>query len=327
MRQKRITRAGAAHYHCMSRIVGGERLLGEAEKEALRGMLWQVADFGGLQILTYAVMSNHFHVLVFVPPPAPVADAELVRRYAVLYGRSRAPWQPTPAVLAGILEAGGKEAEDWRKRLSARMGDVSAFMKTVKQRFSVWYNKRHERYGTLWADRFKSVLVEGDSRALATVAAYIDLNPVRAGIVEDPADYRWGGYAEAMAGRKAAREGLAGVFDGRDGTWATVSAKYRTLLFGVGSGASSARARIDRERVLTVIEQGGEVPVAEAIRCRVRYFTDGAVLGSKAFVQGWFEAQHDPPGRRRRRSGPRPMAGSHWDGLFVFRRLRQAVFS
>ena len=69
------------------------------------------------------------------------------------------------------------------------MGDVSAFMKTVKQRFSVWYNQSHARYGTLWADRFKSVLVEGDTRALATVAAYIDLNPVRAGMVEDPGKY------------------------------------------------------------------------------------------------------------------------------------------
>ena len=40
------------------------------------------------------------------------------------------------------------------------------------------------------------------------MASYIDLNPVRAGIVKDPADYRWSGYGEAVAGKKAAREGL-----------------------------------------------------------------------------------------------------------------------
>ena len=44
---------------------------------------------------------------------------------------------------------------------AARMGDVSEFMKSVKQRFGIWFNKTHGRYGTLWADRFKSVLVEG----------------------------------------------------------------------------------------------------------------------------------------------------------------------
>ena len=74
------------------------------------------------------------------------------------------------------------------------MGDVSEYIKTVKQRFSVWYNRNNRRYGTLWADRFKSVLVEGKGNPLQTMAAYIDLNPVRAGLVEDPKDYRFCGY-------------------------------------------------------------------------------------------------------------------------------------
>ncbi|MGE3312392.1 MAG: transposase, partial [Limisphaerales bacterium] len=63
----------------------------------------------------------------------------------------------------------------------ARMYDVSAFMKLVKQRFTQWYNRRVGRKGTLWEDRFRSVLVEGAGDALVTMAAYIDLNPVRAG--------------------------------------------------------------------------------------------------------------------------------------------------
>ena len=66
------------------------------------------------------------------------------------------------------------------------MGDVSAFMKELKQRFSIWFNRSHKRFGTLWAERFKSVLIENAASALRTVAAYIDLNPVRAGLVEDP---------------------------------------------------------------------------------------------------------------------------------------------
>jgi len=78
------------------------------------------------------------------------------------------------------------------------MYDLSEFMKTLKQRFSFWFNKSHERGGPLWNGRFKSVLVESPAcheqdfahNAITTMAAYIDLNPVRAGLVDDPKDYR-----------------------------------------------------------------------------------------------------------------------------------------
>ena len=55
---------------------------------------------------------------------------------------------------------------------------------------SDFYNKRHHRRGTLWGERFKSVMVE-NSETLINCLAYIDLNPVRAAIVERPQDYRW----------------------------------------------------------------------------------------------------------------------------------------
>jgi hypothetical protein len=95
-------------------------------------------------------------------------------------------------------------AERLRGRFLRRMWNLASFMQGVKQRFSQWFNARNDRAGTLWEGRFKSVLVEGTGQTLSTMAAYIDLNPVRAGIVKDPADYRWSGYAEAVAGRKPA---------------------------------------------------------------------------------------------------------------------------
>ena len=51
-------------YHCMTRVVNGERIIDEVGREVLRKQLWQVADYCGVRILTYAVLSNHFHVLV-----------------------------------------------------------------------------------------------------------------------------------------------------------------------------------------------------------------------------------------------------------------------
>ena len=69
----------------MTRTVNGERLFDDRAKEVLRKVLWQVADFCGVEVLTYCIMSNHFHVLVRVPVLDELSDAELMRRYKVLY--------------------------------------------------------------------------------------------------------------------------------------------------------------------------------------------------------------------------------------------------
>ena len=75
-------------------------------------------------------------------------------------------------------------------RFTCRMHDPSQFMKELLIRFTRWFNRVHPRKGTLWEERFKSVIVECGVAA-RTIAAYIDLNPLRAGMVKDSADYRW----------------------------------------------------------------------------------------------------------------------------------------
>ena len=125
-------------------------------RETLSGMMWKLALFCGVEIITYCVMSNHFHILLRVPEPAQLTDAQLLERLEGLYGAK------------GVLTLLAREAmtergeidEDIRRKLLERIGDVSAFMKELKQRFSRWYNRRHDRFGTLWAERFKSVIVE-----------------------------------------------------------------------------------------------------------------------------------------------------------------------
>ena len=108
-------------------------------------------------------------------------------------------------------------AEAELDRYRVRMHSLEAFMKTLCQRFARWYNKREGRCGPFRNDRYKSVLIEppanfertrapGDS-ALCAMAAYIELNPIRAGLLADPKDYRWCSYAEALAGGKQARAG------------------------------------------------------------------------------------------------------------------------
>ncbi len=63
-------------------------------------------------------------------------------------------------------------------------------MKDVKQNFTRYYNKKHDHKGTFWTERFKSIIVEqGDT--LINCLAYINLNPVRANIVDVPETYWW----------------------------------------------------------------------------------------------------------------------------------------
>ncbi|MFW5874519.1 MAG: transposase, partial [Verrucomicrobiota bacterium] len=297
----------------------------------------------GVQVLTYAIMSNHFHVLVQVPAKAEVSDEELLRRYRVLYPKPTKYQTASVKVIEATLEEGGEEAEAIRKRLLARMGDVSEFMKTLKQRFTIWFNKTHERFGTLWAERFKSVLVEGQGNPLQTMAAYIDLNPVRAGFCKDPKDYRYCGYAEAVAQSKGSARahstdpGQGKALAGLRLIWAAYAdgsmrddlsgeealRAHRSYLFLKGSEKDGG---MDREAALKVLEkENGILPKAAALRCRVRYFTDGAILGSSEFVRSHAEIWQRERGRKHLPK-VREMRGADWGGLAVIRGLRRRVF-
>jgi putative transposase len=172
------------------------------------------------------------------------------------------------------------------------------------------YNRRYNRQGTLWESRFKSVLFEGSRRSLWTLAAYIDLNAVRAGIVSDPQDYRFCGYAEAVAGVKAARDGLVRVMqspDGKMANWERMGKHYRHLLYQRGAkDPERNRGGIDVTRVEAVLANGGRLTMREALHCRVRYFSDGMILGSRVFVDDTFQRYRSNFGVKRQ-TGARNM--------------------
>ena len=235
--------AGQANaYHVMSRMTDGPALWDEVEKEALARLLWKMAAFCGLEVLTYCVMGNHFHALVRVPD-----KEQWLERFAGADGEERFFGHLgslySKGYVAGLraevarLRADGKaeEAELVLAAYRRRFCEVSVWTKEVKERFSKWLNKRRERRGTLWMERFKSVLVQ-DGVALRTMANYIDLNPVRAGLVADPAEYRWSGYGEACGGSARARAGLCGVFGVEAEEWekARVGENYRVWLYEQG---------------------------------------------------------------------------------------------
>ena len=205
----RIKAEGEAFYHVVSRIANKAFLLNDAEKKRVFvNMMHRAADFSGVDVITYVVMDNHFHLCVKIPErEGEVPESEILRRVGVLYGKDRR--DALERRLAGCREEGDDAAADAElARLRSRMGDLSEFMKTFKQRVSQWYNSNYGHEGTLWGGRFKSVLVE-DGRYLRNLAAYIHGNPIRAGLVTRAADYEWSAPGAAAKGDIRARKGLS----------------------------------------------------------------------------------------------------------------------
>ena len=205
----RIKAEGEAFYHVVSRIANKAFLMNNDEKkEVFVNMLYRAADFSGVDVITYVVMDNHFHLCVRVPKrEGEIPESEILRRVGVLYGEDRRA--ALEKRLAGFREEGDDTAIAAElEKLRARMGDLSEFVKTLKQRVSQWYNSNYSHEGTLWSGRFKSVLVE-DGRYLNNLIAYIHGNPIRARLVTRAADYKWSAPGAAAKGDTRAMKGLS----------------------------------------------------------------------------------------------------------------------
>ena len=325
-------------YHCISRVVERRFAFGVEEKEKFRMFMRMYENFSGCRVLSYCIMSNHIHLLLEVPPmPVEgISDEAFLKRLSSLYSEAfvaDVAAQIHEARHEGGLEGGNPaRVEEIKARFTYRMHDLGQFMKGLLQRFTQWFNGQHKRKGRLWEDRFKSVIVESGTAA-RMMAAYIDLNPVRAGIVEEPAEYRWSSYGEAVGGGpkgngKKAREGLVRAIMsdepdvGFDASyWKEASRDYRRLM-DMALERKASNAKIQRSEVIEEGMQGRratndrrhdeprlrELGMAKILQTRVRYFTDGAVIGSKDFVNEAFTAARERFSAKRK-DGARKMRG------------------
>ena len=317
MRRPRIKVDGEGFYHVVSRIGGRRFLLDDKEKGILLGMIRRAAAFSGVEVYTYAIMDNHFHLLVRVSGKREVSEEELRRRVAALYGAEQAgqlfaEWAKR--------ERKGKCAavETEKERLKKRMHDLSQFCKTFKEAYTQDYNRRHGNTGTIWEGRFKSLLLEGTARALLTVAGYIHLNPVRAGTVEKAEEAGNTGYGAACGGDAAARDGLDGLASQARGKaggekvgWTIAKNVCRNTIEGkVGEEESEAGwVRRTREEASDEADDGERGAAYGLLRRRRVGFLHGGALGGADFVRE--VAEMLPPRMRRKSEG----ALDRWAGL------------
>jgi REP element-mobilizing transposase RayT len=313
-----------AYYHLITRAVGtsAARPFGDSEKNKLVELLHELDEFYTVEVLAYSMMSNHVHICVYAPSELPRSEDAAARFNAyhkvLAAHRERVTGQRMPA--QSIRQ------DSYRiEQVQRRLRDISYFMKYLQQRFTQWYNKRLSRRGAVWADRFKNVLLEGEggNSAVWNCVKYIELNALRAGLVEEPADYRYCSWG-VWHGRS--KHPFAGNF-------------FRHMRIVLGEAmAKLTDKQLQRElqaQLVRTIVAEQEAPMEDVIAAykeaqkgeplflrldrRVRYWTDGAVIGSREFVQRVSDGRFGKGKRRRFTQGQ----VSDGESLFILRRLRE----
>jgi len=152
-------------------------------------------------------------------------------------------------------------------------------MQAVGRRYVQYFNRRHARTGTLWEGRYRSTVLQPERYLLACMV-YLDLNPMRAGLMQQPADYVWSSHAHWL--------GL------RNDRWLTPHALYWAL----GNTPFAREAAYAQ-----LLDRGASEEVQEVV---LQAALKGWVLGGESFVQG---LQQQTERRLTRQKAGRPVRG------------------
>ncbi len=288
-------------YHIMSRTTLGGFPLQAAEKDHLLAVIARLCRFYLVDLLGFCLMGNHFHLVIRMHPAEAATDEHIVQRFKRQFGDD--------------AEITAHQIQECRQKLSS----LGAFVKDVKQIFTQYYNKRWNRKGFFWGERFKSLIVQ-EGISLVNLLAYVDLNPVRAGLVQRPEDYHWNtlGYLVQCGNR----DGLVcldlGMQEWNELGPAEVIRKYREFVYETGAVVACKGKDQDAEMIGRQRKKKARISRDDVFRGRCRYFTDSGVIGSKEFVAEVFDAmKHLLDSKDTRRFVPVPGVA----GVYSMKRL------
>jgi REP element-mobilizing transposase RayT len=177
-------------YHVISKTVRGAFLLGEGEedrKQWIEDRLQELSHVFAIEIAGFAVLDSHLHLLVRLGPERVEkwSDEEVVGRWVQLFPPRGKDRQPLPVTKAWVDQKLGDAK--FLKQTRQRLADLGWFMKCLKEPLARRANRQDGCQGAFWQGRYKSIAVL-DEEALLATCAYIDLNPVAAGIAKMPED-------------------------------------------------------------------------------------------------------------------------------------------
>jgi putative transposase len=295
-------------YHVMSRTALEGLPFGDFDNDRMVEIIKRFSSLYFTEILGFCMMGNHFHILIRMIPDTHFTDEEIKTRF---------------------VRFNGEEAffnESLIPYYRNKWSSLSEFLKELKQSISRDYNKRHRRRGTLWGERFKSCIVE-NGETLINCLAYIDLNPIRAGIVERPEDYRWNslGYHFQQNNKDGFLSLDFGLVEFGELDAAERLRRYRQYVYEAGAiphPEKQGAGVIDSAVLEEEREKDFNVDKIRRFRYRTRYFTDSGIIGTKAFVaenyqrfKHLFQSKHEKK--------PKPVSGI--DGMYSLKRLSSAA--
>ncbi len=295
-----------ATYHNISRTALDGFPFKDAEKEELLKIIKRYSKLFFVELFGFCLLDNHFHLLIQMVPEFNISDDDIKKRLKRFYGKD--------------FEIIDEQMGYYRSKLSS----LANYMKEIKQSFSWYYNKRHNRRGTLWGERFKSVIVE-NGETLINCLAYIDLNPVRAGIVEKPETYRWNSMGYHVQTNN--KDNLLSMDFGLK-EFAVKSKKerirrYRRYVYEAGAidHPEKSQAKVIKKGIIEKERKKNyEITRIDRFQYRTRYFTDSGIIGSKEFVYQNYLRFKDLFQSIEKK--PKPVKGL--DGLYSLKRLAEA---
>jgi REP element-mobilizing transposase RayT len=194
-------------FHLISRCVRRAWLCAddaEPRRSWVRDLVREAADAFAIEVLAYAVMSNHLHLVVRSDPERVLGwtAGEVVRRWAGAHPRLGRDGTPVAWTAEELTQRANDGA--WVAKTRPRLRSVSWFMKCVKERLARRANRADGCTGHFWEGRFRSVALL-DQAALIACMAYVDLNPVRAAIADRPENSDYTSAQERIAARQEHR--------------------------------------------------------------------------------------------------------------------------
>ncbi len=275
-------------FHVCNRVAGPLDwlpLLDPAVAGEFERRLLQALRQSRIEAASYSVMGNHYHLVLSAGPFRKLTRRQLERLAEARWG-SR--WK------AHTRSWSGKR---WR-RFNRDLFRLDAFMRDLQSHFSTGLNKRLGRRGPLWAGRYRCTALQG-ARALQECVFYVELNPVRAGLVPLPERWRRGSARLRWLGRGGFLMPLERIFPEEDP--ASLPRRYRQRLLSRGT-------RPSREGQAAIPPGVADKETAAGLSPgiylkRRRFLTDGLVVGGEDFVakrldrlfrKGVYRRQRDP---------------------------------
>jgi putative transposase len=295
-------------YHVMSRTALDGFPLGDVEKDFMLDLIRRYSVLYFVEILGVCIMGNHFHLLVKTLPEYKFTDKDIKKCYMGFYGDDR-------IFTDGLIPS-----------LRAKLSSLSEFVREIKAGFARYYNKRHNRRGYFWGDRFKSVIVD-KGETLINCLAYIDLNPLRAGIVKRPEDYRWNslGYHVQTNNRDNFLSTDFGLKEFNVKSEKERIIRYRRYVYEAGAidRPEKGKIKVIGDKILEK-ERNREFELnrSDRFRYRTRYFTDSGIIGSKEFVsENYQRFKHLFYSKHEKK--PKPIKGL--EGMYSLKRLSEII--